>query len=73
MTITPDTERPAVVAAHMARDDIHTADGCEVGTLCCPHCDLWIGDPDDPQIAHVSEWHDIPQCCDDNFAARSGV
>ena len=66
MTITPDTERPAVVAAEVAGDDIRTADGYDVSGLCCPHCDLWIGDPEDPNIAHVSEWHDVGRCDVDN-------
>jgi len=30
--------------------------------LHCPHCALWIGDPDDPDIADISLSHDIDAC-----------
>jgi len=30
--------------------------------LFCPHCHLWIGDPDDPEIAHISIDHDLSEC-----------
>jgi hypothetical protein len=30
--------------------------------LRCPHCDLWIGDIDDPDISAVSVYHDIDVC-----------
>jgi hypothetical protein len=30
--------------------------------LVCPHCDLWIGDPEDPEIAAVSIEHDVGMC-----------
>tara|TARA_B100000949_G_C14189007_1_gene410887 strand:+ start:329 stop:559 length:231 start_codon:yes stop_codon:yes gene_type:complete len=31
--------------------------------LRCPHCNVWIGDPDDPDIATVSVKHDLDECC----------
>jgi hypothetical protein len=30
--------------------------------LFCPHCHLWIGDPDDPDIASRSIAHDFTAC-----------
>ena len=30
--------------------------------LFCPHCNLWIGDPADPEIAHLSIDHDLSEC-----------
>jgi hypothetical protein len=32
------------------------------GDLRCPFCSLWIGDPDDPNISHVSVEHDFDEC-----------
>ena len=66
MRITPDTTRTAVLAAQIAGDGIHTANGYDVSMLYCPHCDLWIGDPEDPNIGHVSEQHDVGHCNDDS-------
>jgi hypothetical protein len=37
--------------------------GTSYRDLSCPHCDRWIGDPDDPDIATVSVEHDIDECC----------
>ena len=31
--------------------------------LRCPHCAVWIGDLDDPDIATVSVKHDLDECC----------
>ena len=33
-------------------------------SLFCPHCELWIGDPDDPDetVADVSVDHDLGKC-----------
>ena len=36
--------------------------GTSYRDLSCPHCDRWIGDPDDPDIATVSVEHDIDEC-----------
>ena len=71
MRIAPETKRAAVLAAQVAGKEIHTANGYDVSMLYCPHCDLWIRDPEDPSIAHVSEDHDVGRC-DDNDPEWSG-
>ena len=32
------------------------------GMLVCPHCDRWIGDPENSDIAAISLNHDLDQC-----------
>lgn len=63
--------RADVLKAYRRRDTILDRDGYELDALACPHCDLWIGDPDygvapdNPGVAdvqRVSVAHDVGAC-----------
>ena len=44
------------------RDAIEDINRAIAADLRCPHCDLWIGDPEWPGLAFVD--HDIDKCGD---------
>lgn len=46
----------------MTRPIHATPSGRDVSDLNCPHCDLWIGDPDDAEIRDISIVHDVSAC-----------
>ncbi len=53
--ITPETTRTDVVAvARCGNHHIDVASGQYVHDLYCGKCGEWIGDAEDPEIAHVS-------------------
>ena len=60
--ITAWTRRFEVTGALIYKKVLWAADGADVTDLCCTNCGLWIGDPDDQRIAHVSVDHDVPNC-----------
>ena len=64
LRITDDISREQVIEAFENDLDIvlESNDGSDVTGLYCPHCDTWLGDPTDPQIAHVSITHPIGEC-----------
>ena len=62
--ITEDTTREQVVEAFASGLEIESIDGFDVASLYCPHCIVWIGDPDDSAIAHVSVTHAGGTCVD---------
>lgn len=47
--------RARVVAAHAGGVRIESPRGRDLSDLACPVCHKWLGDPDDPDIAHVSQ------------------
>lgn len=53
--ITPESARADVVsAARCGNHHTDNASGSSVHDLWCIDCGIWIGDVDDPEIAHVS-------------------
>ena len=62
MVVGSDTTHGQVADWYQRGHTIVTADGYDVTSLCCPHCDLWIGDPDWDAIGPVSVSHDVGRC-----------
>ena len=65
MRIDSTTTPAEIEAAHRDVDaEILSPDGEHLTTLYCPHCDLWIGDPDhhDADVARLSTTHDVGRC-----------
>lgn len=46
--------RAHVVAARAGGVRIESPRGRDLSDLACPICHKWLGNPDDPEIAHVS-------------------
>ena len=63
--VTADSTRDLVVAAADFGAHLETPEGEDLDPLYCPHCDLWIGDPDWTGIEHVSIDHDVAGCGDE--------
>ena len=61
----PDTTRADVVRKYDLGASLEALAGYDLDPLVCPHCELWIGDPDDAGIAHVSIEHDVGTCGDE--------
>ena len=69
-----DTERRFQVGPATSREDVlayqqghpqgtvYGPDGADLSPLYCPHCDLWLGDPADTALQHVSVEHDVGHC-----------